>query len=359
MQPDGDVENLAHHLQGWLRLPTYLRPVLAGVGDGSAWAYALAAQAAEGTFGGVIGFGFCPQIESRQPLCRGEGTHFRRVDAQHLLLLPSARLAVPWTVLDGAPVACPAATTRRFVESVAQGRWLPAPAGTVDTRLSAIVDDLAARNPPTTPPAPASLADLPLIEMPAAGTGGRIVVLLSGDGGWAAIDKALAAAFVRQGLSVVGFDSLRYFWTPRTPESLAADLDRLMRYYAQAWKRPEFVLVGYSQGADVLPFAINRLPPATAAMLRYTALLGLGRKAAFEFHLSHWLGPSGDHPIEPEARRLERERTLCVHGRDERDSLCPVLAGANAQSVELPGDHHFGGDYARVAALIVQAQRTR
>jgi len=100
---------------------------------------------------------------------------------------------------------------------------------------------------------------------------------------------------------VAGFDSLRYFWGPRTPEELAADLDRVIRYYAAHWSRSEVLLVGYSQGADVLPFALNRLPAATRAKVRLTALLGPGQKASFEFHLTNWIGPSGDRPIAPEA----------------------------------------------------------
>src|SRR5207237_1436566 len=100
-----------------------------------------------------------------------------------------------------------------------------------------------------------------------------------------------------QGIPVAGFDSLRYFWSARTPDGLAADLDRVIRYYAARWRRSEVVLIGYSQGADVLPFAINRLPAATRARVRSTALLGPGQKASFEFHVTNWIGPSGDKPI--------------------------------------------------------------
>ena len=199
------------------------------------------------------------------------------------------------------------------------------------------------------------LADLPVVEVPPTAAGPRFAVLISGDGGWAAIDKGIAAALQKQGVPVVGFDSLRYFWTARTPEGLAADLDRLIRYYADRWKRSEVILIGYSQGADVLPFALNRLPARTRARVKLTALLGLGQKASFEFHLSNWIGASGDKPIAPEARKLLAADTLCIYGQDERDSLCPQLAPTHVRALSLAGGHHFGGDYDALAARILEA----
>ena len=90
----------------------------------------------------------------------------------------------------------------------------------------------------------------------------------------------------------------------------SADVDRLVRYYASHWKKPRVILIGYSQGADVLPFALNRLPPATRAMVSDTVLMALGTNASFEFHLGNWVG-SGDGdalPIEPETRALDPAR---------------------------------------------------
>jgi type IV secretory pathway VirJ component len=180
-------------------------------------------------------------------------------------------------------------------------------------------------------------------------------VLLSGDGGWAGIDKSLGVAFAAQGVPVAGFDSLRYFWSARTPDELAADLDRIIRYYAARWGRSEVLLVGYSQGADVLPFALNRLPPATRASVRLTALLGPGQKASFEFHLANWIGPSGDLSIAPEALKLSAADTLCIYGQEEKDSLCPELSPGHVQAMPLAGGHHFGGEYGALAARILDA----
>jgi type IV secretory pathway VirJ component len=58
--------------------------------------------------------------------------------------------------------------------------------------------------------------DLPLVELHAPGSH-RLVILMSGDGGWRALDGGLAARLRADGNSVLGWDSLRYFWAARTP----------------------------------------------------------------------------------------------------------------------------------------------
>ena len=51
----------------------------------------------------------------------------------------------------------------------------------------------------------------------------------------------------------------KYFWTNRTPEQTAKDLERIIRQYLALWKKEKVVLIGYSLRADIGPFAANRL----------------------------------------------------------------------------------------------------
>src|SRR5258705_13611391 len=105
------------------------------------------------------------------------------------------------------------------------------------------------------------MAKLTLIEIPStAGRSDTLVVFVSGDGGWAKIDKSVSKVFAENGMPVVGLNALQYFWTKRTPESAARDLQSILETYLKNWKKERVLFVGYSRGADVLPFMINRLP---------------------------------------------------------------------------------------------------
>lgn len=349
----GAFENLSRHLQASEQLPTYLLPMLVGSDGAAAFAYAVLAQAPAGTFSAALSVGFCPRLAFSTPMCVSNALRWQvpPKGVPGVELLPAASLTAPWSAVQaGDEAACPLESAQAFVQRVPQASWVAASPSAFEAAYTKLAVSQVAMAPP-----PSQLSDLPLVEEPVKGSGTRFVVLLSGDGGWAGIDKGLAAAFVAQNVPVVGLDSLRYFWKARTPDGLAADLDRMVRYYADRWKRSEVILVGYSQGADVLPFAINRLPAATRASVKLSALLGPGQKASFEFHLSNWLGPSGDKPIAPEAHKLLAADTVCVYGLSEKNSLCPLIAPTHARAMPLTGGHHFGGDYEKLATLLLEA----
>ena len=150
----------------------------------------------------------------------------------------------------------------------------------------------------------------------------------AGDGGWAELDKSVADGLAARGIPSVGWSSLRYYWTPRTPEAAANDLARIIRYYVSDWNVQRVILVGYSFGADVLPFLVNRLPSDALARVRSVALLGLSEAAAFEFRLASFLGGGGNslYATAPEVERLGVP-VVCVRSADEVDSECRELKG--------------------------------
>jgi type IV secretory pathway VirJ component len=56
-----------------------------------------------------------------------------------------------------------------------------------------------------------------------------LAVMLTGDGGWAAIDKRIADDLAERGVAVVGFDSRSYLMKARTPGEAAAGGARVIR----------------------------------------------------------------------------------------------------------------------------------
>jgi type IV secretory pathway VirJ component len=363
--PDGDLENLSRYVQAYYRLPSYVTPILIGYGVGGTFAYAMLAQAPADLFAGAVSLQFCRSLALKHPLCPGTQLSFTpRADGSGVELAPATRLQVPWIAVQSAGQSeCSAPLTAEFLAAVPHAEKIlrPAPSQPAAADATSLPElrsaylRVAAQRIPEAPP-PASLADLPIVEAGTGGSGELFAVFLSGDGGWASIDKSVAAALVARGIAVAGVDSLRYFWTPRTPQGLAADLDRILRYYAFHWKRKRAILIGYSQGADVLPFAINRLPALTRRRVALAALLGLDERADFEFHLTNWVlnGASG-LPVAPEIGKLTVPAALCIYGDDDLDSWCPHLPPNRVRIVKLAGGHHFNGDYDAVAQAVVEA----
>jgi type IV secretory pathway VirJ component len=358
--PDGDLENLSHFLQAYYRLPSYQPSVLVGYGAGATLNYAMLAQAPAETFAGGISIDFCPALRLRKRLCEANSLHVVSVNKDRSMLVPD-KLATPWIVLQTrAATGCRPADAQRFVRNVPGSEIVPVSqdgkSADWEAALSATVQRLDP--PPRSRTSPTELTGLPIVEVPAKRPGATLAILISGDGGWAGIDKHVAASLVDQGIAVVGLDSLRYFWKERTPQSTADDVDRIVRHYMDEWDRNDVVLIGYSQGADILPFVVNRLPAQTRARVRLAAMLGLGERAAFEFHLANWLSGDDDGlPIAPELQRMSDIRGLCVYSDEEDESSCPDAASATLRAISLPGGHHFGGDYDRVAALILEQLR--
>ncbi len=363
--PAADFELLSKYIQKKWDYPGYVAPLLVGYSSGATLVYAVLAQAPPSTFQGAISMGFCPDLLLPKPLCRGSGLEWETGSKENgVIFKPARHLQAPWIAFQGATdEVCDPKTTESFVEKVNSGRlvllpkvghgfsvsrnWLPQ-LKTEFLRLAAEPQDHAQ--------APGNgLKDLPLVEIPADRPDDEaMAVVISGDGGWAGIDREIANALAGKGIPVVGLNSLKYFWRKKTPETAAADLERVLKAYMAFWKKSKAILIGYSLGADVLPFMANRLAPETLDKVALVALLGPDSEVDWEFHLTDWLGGRGRDSVKvlPEVERLTGKRLLCVYGEEETASLCPQLSGSRMRVVAVKGAHHFGGDYEPIAKKI-------
>jgi len=359
--PDGDLENLSRFVQAYYRLPSYLLPILAGVSSGGTLAYATLVQAPKDLFAGAVSAGFCPAYALSKPLCKGSGLEFTpQAPGKGVEFLPSTAPGLAWTVVQPAMrPACDPSAVQSFVARVPGAHQLNS-TGSGTPEISDAIDALMRQHPaPTAAVVPAGLSDLPIVTVPAvpgSPAGDTFAIILSGDGGWAGLDKDVAGALSAAGIPVIGLDSLRYFWSPRTPAGLAADIERLTRYYLAELGKRRVLLIGYSQGADVLPFAVNLLSEATRSHVAVTAIMGMSEHALFEFHMTSWIADDDSGPATlPEVDKISGIPVLCIYGAEETDSLCPKLDPHKATIVKLKGGHHFDGDYAGLARLILAA----
>ncbi len=377
LYPASDLEFLSKYVQKKLGFPDYEPPVLVGYSSGATLAYAALAQAPPSTFKGAISMGFCPDLPLAHPFCAGHGiASDPGPKGKGIVFRPTSTLEQPWVAFQGTiDQVCFKDDVVKYTAQVKNSRTILLPdvghgfskankwAPQFREAFQSIVADkgpakgAAAASSAPAPKGTPSVAGLPLVEVPAKGQGGKtLAVILSGDGGWASIDKDVAGALAAKGIPVVGWNSLQYFWSAKTPEVASKDLERILRHYLAAWNKEEVLLVGYSFGADVLPFFTNRLPADLIGKIRLLALLGPGKTADFEFHVTDWLGGgSKGQPVLPEVRKLAgHPPVLCLYGSQESDSLCPQITAPLGKAQVLPGAHHFGGDYDALAALILK-----
>lgn len=369
--PAGALEELSRAVQLRMKVPAYQRPILVGYSSGATLVYAAIAAAPPETFAGAISLGFCPDLEIKQPPCHQGGLTStktpRRVGYD---LAPYRASTVPWMVLQGdSDQVCDPNGTKAFVAATGSSRlfWLPrvghgfgVPSRWTSQFIEAyhaVLDTRRKAEVPRSKPPSAVVADLGLVEVPAGSPAPRddFAIVMTGDGGWASLDKQIAASLAEAGVPVVGWSSLDYYWKARTPDGAAVDLARIISHYTTAWHKTRVRIVGYSFGADVASFLVNRLPDALKRQVASVVLLAPSPTATFEFYVTDWIRGREDARY-PTAREIAQVRSpvTCVAPRDEPDSVCHEVKSPSLRAVTLGSGHHFGADSKGLADLILR-----
>jgi type IV secretory pathway VirJ component len=359
-----DFEILSHQIQKQIGLKEYHVPVLVGYSSGATIVYATLAQAPTGTFAGAISMGFCPDQDfGGATLCPAPQLRYRHGKNNALIFEPAPHLEHPWIALQGElDAVCSAKVVDQFVAQTGGGavvrlpqvghgfsierHWLP--------QLLAAYQSIATRPEPRAARA-SEIQDLPVTTVRATTREtDTLAVLLTGDGGWAGLDRQLAAQLAARGVPTVGFNSLRYFWRMRTPDEAARDVARVAQHFLTDWKKTRFILIGYSFGADVGPFVVNRLPAELHKRLIAVSLLGIESDADFEVSVADWIPGSDSHgrAVRPELAAIEAP-VLCIYGAGESTTICPAAKSGRVSGERIGSGQHFGGDYSAIADRII------
>lgn len=356
--PAAHVEEVSHWIQRHENLANYSAPWLVGLERGATLAYAIAAQAPAGTFAGLTTLGYDFGWRLGHPLCAGDAGQASTADGTRgFRVVPVARLATPWLPRPYAPGVAIDGMGRAIAQL--RERLLPLPSSGHDgpAALAAVLDRWDRREARRNQMLPPDVADLPLTDIaPTTPPRGRIAIVLTGDGGWAGLDQGVAGALAADGVQVVGFSTLKYFWKPRTPDDAAAAVARVVGHYAAEHPDARFALIGYSFGASLVPVVLNRLPDAAREKIDLQFLISPDDEAVFEIKVGDWFGGAhhdGAIPIAPELATTPIP-AFCLHGADEDDSPCAGFAGGNVAALELPGGHHYDGDYSAIGKLLLQ-----
>ncbi len=349
-----DIEDLSHQIQRALATPNYHSPILAGVGTAGALVLAIAAQTPDATIGHSVVVDPTLAVPLKKPLCT-DAPRTASADGS-VYGLAEGDLTNPVDVLYSA--SAPKDGRDHVTALQGQGFTIKSkdvtegPFPALKSRLARLLAPKSNADDP--------LADLPLVELPAPAQHGTMAIIYSGDGGWRDLDKSIGDAFQKQGVPTIGVDSLRYFWSRKTPEQTSADLARIIDFYTEKWGIDHVVLVGYSFGADVLPSAYRLLPPDEQSQVSEISLLGLSDQVDYVISVGAFLGTnSGDGQTLPDIKTIKPALIQCFYGEEEDDSLCPKLEGSGVELIKTTGGHHFDGDYDGLARRILDGLSRR
>jgi len=398
--PACDLEEIGKSIEKQAGFDQPTPPILLGYSSGATLVYAALAGGPPETFAGGMSLGFCPDLEGAPSICRHAGFRPSYDAAKKRIDFPAATLERPWVVLQGnVDKVCGADATARFVAAVPgaklerldnvghgygnEKRWGAA----FDAGVRTLMDSAAAQPAIVAGRAGAAAgeaADADAGDVFADADGGRgaaaasaeglraalekldlplmlhlsdkpraYLLFISGDGGWSSLDRTLAARLAREHVDTVGISALQYFWKEKPAPKTAADIKLILDLLRPQGK--PILLGGYSFGAEVAPFLVNRPEYAAGAAdppFLAVVIVSPGPFATWEVSPLDWFRhtekPSPDK-VKPQIESLALP-TLCVYGAEDRESACSGLLPSAARLVRaLGGGHHFGGDYDVIA----------
>ncbi|WP_312796952.1 AcvB/VirJ family lysyl-phosphatidylglycerol hydrolase [Tianweitania sp.] len=331
----GEITDLAQAAQRQLGLQTYRQPVIVGSGEGATFAYATIADSPVNTLGGAVASGFANRLGLRLPFCPGasskplaKGGFSYGFDSE----LPNdAHLFVAEADLDQ-------------VEAEAEAQDTITVSALDDDPAEQIVQAVSELSGTAHP-----FGDLPAIDLPSEDAPKALAILVSGDGGWRDLDKTIGDYLSTQSIHVVGLDSLHYFWAKKNPAELSRDLANIINE-ADPTRELPIMLIGYSFGADTIPFAFPLLPKEMQDRTEVLALMAPGQHTSFQVTVSGWLGiDDSGYDIVPAIAALPADRVICLYGKEEGDAACPDPALKTVTVVATEGGHHFDGEYEAIA----------
>ncbi|HDZ39264.1 MAG TPA: virulence factor family protein, partial [Marinobacter sp.] len=303
-----EIEDTSKRIQKTLGTRRYHAPILAGTGMGATLVYGALAQSPASTVEGAFSNGLPTRLDTRVPLCAGAPS--TPATGGGFTYSPVTSLNGWWQMM---PNAGQLKQARAFASKVNGARLIDEPEppdSTMVERFDRLSEGKLA--PPDN--LGQVIANLPLVELPVKNEGTLMAVIWSGDGGWRDLDKTIGERLQSEGIPVVGVDSLRYFWRDRTPLEIGSDLAVILRHYQKVWKRQHIVLIGYSFGADVMPFAVNKLPMDLQDTIVRISLLGLAKETVFGIHIADRLlnrESEDELPVLPEVAKLDLQKVQC------------------------------------------------
>lgn len=203
-----------------------------------------------------------------------------------------------------------------------------------------------------------SVFQLPLHIFPASNEPGLpLVFMISGDGGWGWFDQQLALHLAKKNIPCIGLDAFHYFWNKKTPEMVAYDIEPVINYYLKYWNREKIILIGYSFGAEIVPFVARKFNPSLRNKTALVVMLSPTPRTGFEIHFIDMLSIDSrkdTYDVVNEIRNLQNTKVLCIFGQDENTKIPSLIHDKRVHFYYTKGGHHFDRSYDEIIQAILK-----
>ena len=194
--------------------------------------------------------------------------------------------------------------------------------------------------------------NLPIKESISNGNCDFYVIFLTGDFGYLNFDKEIVHYLNGKNASVVVLNSKSYFSSAKSPAQLGHDFGSIITHYNKKWNKQKIVIIGYSMGAEVIPFGINHLDEKSRLQLMDILLIAPGQKAIFRLKPTDYLFEDRKGTdIYTELLKMRGQKSYIICD-DSQLSICRKNLEGLSDHDLLGGGHHFGRDFFHLLKLI-------
>ena len=173
------------------------------------------------------------------------------------------------------------------------------------------------------------------------------IFYVSGDAGFNTFSKSLSDELFKRKYDITALDSKTYFWKPKTPNETAKKISDYLNQKLKGRKNQQIVILGYSFGADITAFIVNRLDKNLQQKIVSVIMLDPSKTADFEVSLQGMIFDKGrgDYEVLPEINKMKVPKTLII--RSDIGMRFPVnkVTIPNFTTEHLPGNHRFNYKY--------------
>ena len=190
------------------------------------------------------------------------------------------------------------------------------------------------------------------IESVSTGKCDYYVIFLTGDFGFLNFDKAIVHYLNLKNVSVVVLNSKNYFRSAKSPAQIGIDIGSIINKYNRKWNQHKVILMGYSMGAEVIPFAVNRMDEKSRLELMDIVLIAPGQKAIFRLKPTDYIfEEKKGTDIYTELIKMKAQRSYIICDDSPYSIRKKNLDGVTDHDF-LGGGHHFGHNYKLLSKLI-------